>query len=270
MTVRMGCSTSARPAGLTAAIALPPPAIDRSHHAKRLDLDLDPAGSGVLIITPHVAMREMVDVLAAGILGPVDHAAQHLRPAPHGLGVDQQQADPRVALQMLEPPSIRATVDPEGPVLELEPDRDHLDTAVLSGGADDGRIDLLREFLHLRTELDPHQATSHLNSRVARTRAITSHTARPANSPRTAHKLAPSRLMLRRAFARKVSGSTFVIGCNQLGSLDSEKKTPERNIIGNEIRLAIAATAPSSLANPEIVKPTAMKIAAPIKPMMIR
>ena len=76
--------------------------------------------------------------------------------------------------------------------------------------------------------------------------------------------------MLRSAFARKVSGSTFVIGCNQAGSLDSEKKTPERNIIGNEIRLAIAATAPSSLANPEMVKPTAMKIAAPMKPTMIR
>src|SRR5207247_3431219 len=113
------------------------------------------------------------------------------------------------------------------------------------------------EFLQLRTEFDRHHATSHLNNRVARTRAITNQTARPSSSPRTAHKLAPSRLMLRRAFARKVSGSTFVMGCNQPGSLDREKKTPERNIIGNEIKLAIAATAPSSLANPEMVKPTA-------------
>src|SRR5256714_12642761 len=266
----MGCSTSARTAGLTAAIALPPPAIDRSHHAKRLDLDLDPAGSRVLIIAPHVAMGEMVDVIAAGILGPVDHATQHLRPAPHGLGVDQQQADPRIALQMLEPPAIRATVDPEGPILELKPDRDHLDAAVLSGGADDGRIDLLGEFLHLGTEFDPHQATSHLNSRVASTRVITSQTARPANSPRTAHKLAPSRLMLRRAFARKVSGSTFVIGCNQAGLLESEKKTPERDIIGNEIRLAIAATGPSYLANPQMVKPNALYIPEPMQPTDIR
>src|SRR2546425_9378215 len=253
-----------------AATALPPPAIDGPHHPAGLDLDLDPAGAGVLIVAPHIPVGEMVDVLTPRIFGPVDHAPLYLGPAPHVLGIDQEQGDARVALQVFEPPAIRSTVDPERPVLELEPDRDHLDTAVLSGGADEGRVDLLGEFLHLRTEFDRHHAISHLNNRVARTRLTTSQTASPSKSPRTAHKLSPSRLMLRRAFARKVSGSTFVIGCNQPGSLVREKKTPERNIIGNEIRLAIAATAPSSLANPEMVKPTAMKMAAPMKLTMIR
>src|SRR3989440_1466977 len=148
-TIRIGSVAIRWTAGLSPGAFLPAPAIDGAGHTQRLDLDLDPAGAGILIVAPHVAMREMVDMLAAGILGPVDHAALHLRPAPHGLGIDQQQRDARVALQVLEPAAIRSAVDPEGPVLELEPHRDHLHTAVLAAGADDGRKDLLGEFLHL-------------------------------------------------------------------------------------------------------------------------
>src|SRR5437899_4597644 len=112
-TVKMGCATSARTAGLRAATALPPPAIDGPLDSLRLNLDLDAAGARILVVAAGVAMGEMIDVLAAGIFGPVDHAALDLGPAKHVFRVDQQQGDARVALQMLEPPSVGAPVDPE-------------------------------------------------------------------------------------------------------------------------------------------------------------
>src|SRR5438045_3235140 len=93
-------------------------------------------GSGIrltrrpLIVAPHVAMREMVDVLAAGILRPVDHATLDLRPAPHVLGINEQQGDAWVALQMFEPATVGPTIDPEGAILLLEPDGDHLHRTV--------------------------------------------------------------------------------------------------------------------------------------------
>src|ERR1700738_109876 len=109
----------------------------------------------------------MIDVVAARIFSPVDHLAFHLGPAPHILGIDQEQGDARVALQVLEPPTIRPAVDPERPILLLEPDRYHLDRTVLASGPDEHRKDFLGEGLHFWAELNRHQTTSHLNSRVA-------------------------------------------------------------------------------------------------------
>src|SRR6267143_1657848 len=212
----------------------------------------------------------MVDMVATRVFGPVDHATLDLGPAKHFLRIDKQQGDAGVALEVLEPTAIGPAVDPEGPVSLFEPDRHHLDAPIFAHGPDERREHLLRELLHFRTELDRHHATSHLNNRIAMTSAIASQTANPSRSPRTAQRSAPSRLMLRRALAKKVSGNTLVIGCNHPGSFDSEKKTPARNIIGNDTKFAIAATAPSSLAKPEMLKPIAMKMAAPMKPTMIR
>src|SRR2546428_4429442 len=67
-TTRIGSAASFCTAGLRGWDRLPPPAIDGPGDAQRLDLDLDPAGARVLIILPQVAVRQMVDVLAAGIL----------------------------------------------------------------------------------------------------------------------------------------------------------------------------------------------------------
>src|SRR5438132_2885925 len=155
-TTRIGSPASFRTAGLSAADAFLAPAIDRAGDAQRLDLNLDAARPRVLIVAPHVAMREVVDVLAAGILRPVDHATLDLRPAPHVLGIDQQKRDAWVALQMFEPATIGPTIDPEGAILLLEPDGDHLHRTVLAGGPDERRKDLLGELLHLGAELNGH------------------------------------------------------------------------------------------------------------------
>src|SRR5207245_8070569 len=102
-TVRIGCATSARTAGLRTATALPPPAIDGPLDSLRLNLDLDAPGARILVVAAGVAMGEMIDVLATGMFGPVDHAALDLGPPKHVLQVDQQQGDARVAMPMLEP-----------------------------------------------------------------------------------------------------------------------------------------------------------------------
>src|SRR2546425_5916845 len=198
MVTRIGSAASLWTAGLSADAFLTP-AIDRAGHAQRLDLDLDAARPRVLIVAPHIAMREMVDVLAAGILRPVDHATLDLRPTPHVLGIDQQHGDSWITLQVLEPSSVGPTIDPERAICLLEPDRDHLDRTVLAVGADDHRKDLLREGVHLGAELNCHWTTSsHLNRRVATT-VIASHTKMPSRSVRTVQREAPSSLMLRRA-----------------------------------------------------------------------
>src|SRR5467141_5439572 len=64
MVTRIGSAASLRTAGLSADVFLTP-AIDRAGHAQRLDLDLDAARPRGLIVAPRIAMREMVDVLAA-------------------------------------------------------------------------------------------------------------------------------------------------------------------------------------------------------------
>src|SRR5438552_1913477 len=197
-TTRIGRAASFRTAGLSADAFLAP-AIDRAGHAQRLDLDLDAARPRVLIVAPHVAVREVVDVLAAGILRPVNHATLDLRPAPHVLGIDEQQRDPWVALQMFKPTAVGAAVDPERAILLLEPDGDHLHRTVLAGGPDERRKDLLGESLHLGAELHCHYTTSHLNRRVASTTVIPSQMKIPSRSVRTAKREAPSTLMLRRA-----------------------------------------------------------------------
>src|ERR671924_1075450 len=99
-------------AGLASA-GLAPVAIDGAGDAQGFDLHFDAARAGATVVLLHVAVREMVDVLAPGILFPLDHTAEDLRPAPHVLGVDQQQGDARIALQVLEPAAIRPAVDPE-------------------------------------------------------------------------------------------------------------------------------------------------------------
>src|ERR1700730_9989912 len=195
---RMGSAASFWTAGLSADGFLPP-AIDGAGDAQRLDLDLDAAGPRALIILLQVPMGQVIDMVAPCIFSPVDHAALDLGPAKHFLRVDQQQRDPRVALEMFEPAAIRPAIDPERAILELEPHRDHLDTAVFTVGPDDGRKDLLGECLHFWTELDRHHTTSHLKSRVARTTEMASHTNMPNMSPRTAQSEAPSTLILRSA-----------------------------------------------------------------------
>src|SRR6267378_5411855 len=141
----------------------------------------------------------MFDVVATRVFGPADHAALDLRPAKHFLRIHKQQGDARVALEVLEPTAVGSAIDPEEPVLLFEPDRHHLDAPILAHGPDERREHLLRELLHFRTELDCHHTTSHLNSRVARTTAIASHTKMPSMSPRMAQREAPSTLILRSA-----------------------------------------------------------------------
>src|ERR1700730_1639369 len=182
----IGSAASFWTAGLNADATFPPP-IDRPGDAQGLDLDSDPAGTGTLVIMVLVTMGQVVDVVATRIFGPVDHPPLHLRPAKHLLRVDQQQRDAWIALEVLEPTAIRAAVDPERSVLLLEPHGHHLDAAVLAIGPDDCRKDLLGEGLHFRAELDRHQTTSHLNSRVPSTTALASHTKMPSMSPRIAH-----------------------------------------------------------------------------------
>src|SRR6266852_3302398 len=166
ITIRMGNAASFRTAGLSAAAFLAP-TIDRAGDAQRLDLDLDPAGAGALVILLQVAVRELIDVVAARVVGPVDHPALDLGPAAHLLGIDQQQRDAWVTLEVLEPAAIRAAVDPERTVLLLEPHRHDLDGPVFAVGPNDRRKDLLGKRLHFRAELNCHHTTSHLNRRVA-------------------------------------------------------------------------------------------------------
>src|SRR6202023_3279918 len=168
----------------------------------------------------------MIDVRAARIFGPVDHLAFHLGPAPHILGIDQQQGDPRVALEVLEPPAIRAAVDPERPILLLEPDRHHLDRTVLAGGPNERGEDFLGKGLHFWTELNRHQTTSHLNSRVASTTATPSQMKMPSKSVRMAQSEAPSTLILRRASETYVSGEYCGIVCSHSGTVERQKYLP--------------------------------------------
>src|SRR5256885_5818226 len=198
-TTRIGRSASFRTAGLSANDAFLAPAIDRAGDAQRFDLNLDAAGPRPLIILLQVAVRELVDVLPAGVFRPVHHPTFDLCPAEHLLRVDQEQGDPWIALQVFEPATVGASVDPEGPVLLLEPDGDYLHRTVLAVGADDRRKDLLGEGLHLGAELHCHYTTSHLNRRVASTTVIASQMKMPSKSLRTAQREAPSTLMLRRA-----------------------------------------------------------------------
>src|SRR5918911_894920 len=148
----MGSAASRWTSGLSATAWLLP-AIDGAANPQRLNLHLDAASAWAAIILTHVAMRQLIDVLPARVFRPVHHPAQHLRPAPHILGIDQQQRDPRIALEVLEPTASGAAVDPEGAILEFEPDRHLLDAAVLSGRPDDRGKDLLHELLHLGTQL---------------------------------------------------------------------------------------------------------------------
>src|ERR1700694_4935943 len=104
---------------------------------------------------------------------------------------------------MFEPAAVGAAIDPEGPIFLLEPHRHHLDAAILTVSSDDGWKDLLGKRLHFQAQLDRHHTTSHLNSRVARTTEIASHTKMPSMSPRTAQSEAPSTLILRSASDRK-------------------------------------------------------------------
>src|SRR5438552_936835 len=78
MTVRMGSAARRRTAGLRSIVRLAPAAIDGSRYAERLDPNLDPTGARALIILAHVAVRKVVDMLAARILRPIDHAAEDL------------------------------------------------------------------------------------------------------------------------------------------------------------------------------------------------
>src|SRR2546428_10062050 len=179
ITTRIGSAASIRTAGLSADAFLAP-AIDRAGHTQRLDLHLDATRPRVLIVTPHVAMREMVDMVTARILRPIDHPTLDLRPAPHVLGIDQQQGDPWIALQVLEPATISPTIDPERAILLLEPDGNHLDRTVLAVAADDHRKDLLGARLHLGAELNCHQTTSHLHMRKATPQLRRGHHKRPS------------------------------------------------------------------------------------------
>src|SRR5438046_9724955 len=112
ITIRIGSAASFRTAGVSANAFLAP-AIDRAGHAQRLDLDLDTAYPRILIVASHVTVREMVDVVATGILRPIDHATLDLCPAPHVLGINQQQRDSWVTLEMFEPAAVGAPGDPE-------------------------------------------------------------------------------------------------------------------------------------------------------------
>src|SRR3979411_325674 len=115
-TTRIGSAASFWTAGLRMGAFLAP-AIDRAGDARWLDLDLDPAGAGALIVLLQIAMGQVIDVVAARVFGPIDHAALNLRPAPHVLGIDEKHGDAWIALKVLEPAAIRSTIDPEGSVL---------------------------------------------------------------------------------------------------------------------------------------------------------
>src|SRR6202165_3444503 len=138
---------------------------------------------------------------------------------------------------MFEPATVGAAIDPEGPISLLEPHRHQLDAAVLTVSSDDGRKDLLGKRLHFRAELDHPHTTSHLNSRVARTTEIASHTNMPSMSPRTAQSEAPSTLILRIDSEPHVKGEYCVTVCSHSGMFEREKKVPERNIRGRATRL---------------------------------
>src|SRR5260370_35630278 len=108
----MGRAASPRNCGRRVAAVLSR-ASDRARGPQRLDLDLDPAGTRVLIVAPQVPMRQMVDVVATRVFGPVDHPALDLRPPEHLLRVDQEQRDAWVALEVIEPAAIGAADDPQ-------------------------------------------------------------------------------------------------------------------------------------------------------------
>src|SRR6202022_3737617 len=82
ITISTGRAAIRCTAGLSASAGLAPVAINRSGHPERLDLDLDPAGAGALVVRAHVAVRKVVDMLTARVLFPLDHATEDLRPAP--------------------------------------------------------------------------------------------------------------------------------------------------------------------------------------------
>src|ERR1700674_1732742 len=96
ITTRIGNAASFRTARLSAAALAP--AIDRARDAQRLDLNLDPARAGALVILVEVTMRELIDVVPARVFRPGDHAPLDLRPAEHFLRIDQEQRDPRIPL----------------------------------------------------------------------------------------------------------------------------------------------------------------------------
>src|ERR1700681_4005779 len=87
-TTRIASAASFRTAGVRTGFLAP--AIDRPGHSQGLDLDLDAAGTWPLIILLQVAVRQLIDVLAARVFGPVDHPPLNLGPAEHLLGIDQQ------------------------------------------------------------------------------------------------------------------------------------------------------------------------------------
>src|SRR5207302_9587277 len=168
-----------------------PVAIDRSRDANWLDLDLDPACPWTLVVLAQVPVGKVIDVLATLVFLPLDHATEDLRPAPHVLWIHEEKRDPRVALEMLEPATVGAPIDPEESLGELEPDRNLFDAPILTRRANEGREHLLDELLHLGAELHRHYTTSHLNSRAAISVAMPSQITIPRRSVRMAPSGAP-------------------------------------------------------------------------------
>src|SRR5262249_13858090 len=88
--------------------------------------------------------------------GGVDESTLDLCPAEHVARVEHVQRDARIALHVLEPASVRAAIEQEVVICELEPHGIQLHAAIASGRPDGDRQRLVEERPEARTDLKGH------------------------------------------------------------------------------------------------------------------
>lgn len=98
----------------------------------------------------------MVDVIVRAVDVAIGEATLNLRPAPRIRRILHEQRDARIALQVLEPASVGATIEPDLAIAILVPDRVHLDAAVATRGTKRDEVGLVEECFQTWAELKGH------------------------------------------------------------------------------------------------------------------